>query len=85
MPRDCGSRGGDAPSSKMLSVAGPCATTWCCHQKAAPGPIRKLERFPPSRHATVPPGRATLYTAQVLRAETSRSPSGASAIELTWK
>src|SRR5208282_6920443 len=42
------------PSSKMLSVSRPCGRTWCWNQNVAPGPILKLDRFPPSCQATCP-------------------------------
>ena len=60
MPRDCGSFGGAPPSSKMLSVFAPCGRAWCWNQNVVPGPIWKLDRFPPSCQTTFPLGRATL-------------------------
>jgi hypothetical protein len=61
MARDCGSfTGGAPPSSKMLRVSALCGWAWCWNQNVAPGPIAKLDRFPPSRHATCPVDRDTL-------------------------
>ena len=52
MPRDCVSFAGAAPSSNRDTTFALCAWAWCCHQKVVPDPIRKLDRFPPSRHIT---------------------------------
>ena len=61
MARDCVSlTGGDPPSSKIDSAFSPCGRAWCWNQKVAPGPIEKLDRFPPSRQTTFPLGRAIL-------------------------
>ena len=61
MARDCASFcGGAPPSSKMLTVFTSTGVMWCWNQKVAPGPIWKLDCFPPSCQATFPLGRDTL-------------------------
>lgn len=44
----------------MLTVFASTGVMWCWNQKVAPGPIRKLDRFPPSCQATFPLGLDTL-------------------------
>jgi hypothetical protein len=83
--RDWLSCSGLSASSNRVRVPSGCMRTSCCHSNPVPGPGLKSESLPPSVQITLPVLRLISYTPQVLRADTSRFPSGSCWIELTWK
>ena len=76
--------GGPPPSSNIVIDPSGWIRASCWNTVEAPEPCLNVLWFEPSVHMIAPEDGSTLYTAQVLRIEMSRVPSGSSATEFRW-